>query len=579
MRDYAILKDELQSDLSVSETCLTSDMSIADANRLWLSKSFWKKFQDEVEPEADVRCLVLFLESNHKCRDFSLKPRAIFEEELIGEVKASFDRIFFRGPDRRLTIQGILDGAGVGPGASIDSGSTDFYTKLFNSTLSCTNSHLREIYLRSVSAHPSLCLAEKARHERMGDATVEGNRLSFVPKTSTISRGICTEPVLNMFFQKGIGSVLEDLLSYEFKINLDRQPELNRRMARVGSIDGSFGTIDLSSASDSIALSLLREILPLYVVQWLELTRSPCVTLPYGKTRELYMVSSMGNGFTFPLETLLFAVIVTSCYRVLGIRPRYNAQQPLNFGVFGDDIIVRKDAYAFVVQALELFGFRVNAEKSFNTGSFRESCGGDYFKGFNIRGLYCRSLKTDSDVYSIINRITRWSGRTGILLPKVLRRLKSWVVNRPIPYSAGDTEGIKTPYPPEDLVRNEHGGVIYHALVPVVPTIAIPSDSREALKYPKHLKRRMRNAFYNAEGILQAFLGGYIQASSDTAITKQGQRKRSRNGRISVRQTDTRRTKIQRRVTHNWADTYLVDSSSQDEDWVIVIALYTELGV
>lgn len=574
MRDYAALNDDLQADLGDTDCMLTSDALLSDANRLWLRNSFWKKFQDDVSPDADSKCLELFLQSNTLCREWRLKPAAMFHEEVIGEVKTQFDNLFFRGPDRRLTSAGILRGVGVGPGASLGAGSNDFYTKLFCSTLTGTSEQLYREYLYSISTHRGLLSAELARKSVYGQETVVGNRLSFVPKTSSISRSICTEPILNMFFQKGIGAVLEDLLSYEFRINLDKQPIFNRRMAQKGSVDGSYGTIDLSSASDSVSLNLLKEVLPPYVMRWLSLCRSPFVTLPNGDVEELHMVSSMGNGFTFPLETLLFAVIVTSCYRVLGIRPRYASDHPSNFAVFGDDIIVRSDAYEFVCDALRLFGFRVNDTKSFNTGWFRESCGGDFFRGKDIRGIYIKSLKTRSDVYSSINRLVRWSAKTGILLPRTIERLSGWVKFLPVPYSAGDTEGIKVPCPPDDLKRNRNGSVVYYAVVPETNDVVFSHAPEETVRYPKHLSRRMRNAFYNAEGVLQSLLGGYIQSPKGEILPDGDDTPSSRRGRAAVRLIDGSRTKIQRRVTHNWRDLYMVESSTQDDDWFVVNALY-----
>jgi hypothetical protein len=594
MHAFADLQKDLLDDLKVEEHIITSDMDLPAINALWLKRSIWKKFQDELSSDADERCLKLFKLTNDRCRDFALEPLSAFEDTVIGEVKTIFDNLFHDGPRLTMDFASVSEGVDIGPGASLGSLSYNFYSKLFDGPLTCTSETLYRYYRYATSAFPAWRSAETARSLRYGVCVVEGNRLSFVPKTSAISRSICTEPLLNMFFQKGIGSVLEKMLKKKFRIDLSSQPDLNRGLARLGSITGDFATIDLSSASDSVSLNLLKEILPPYVLEWLKLARSPYVIFPDGTKAELHMVSSMGNAFTFPLQTIIFSAIVTSCYRVLGINPQYSPQGPKNFAVFGDDIIVRKDSYSFVVRCLTLFGFKVNEDKSFNDGYFRESCGGDFYKGHDIRGVYLKSLKTRADVYSAINRLIRWSSRTGVLLPKTVKRLMGMVKFNPVPYHAGDTEGIKVPNPPDNLIRKKHtGGVVYYALVDVPNKIKVPEDETKEWSYRSYGQWKAK-ATYNPDGLLVSFSGGYIVNSS-----------------IPLRVELPKRFKMIRRVTSSWGSsasggpkvveswcgyqpitsgfparlswlksmlsaecTLLADRSDPRSDWEIVAALY-----
>lgn len=548
------LSQELQEDVGEVDSMLTSDMDLDAVNRYQISQSFWKKFQDEKDILADSKCLEDFEKSNLGCKEFCFKPESYFEELVIGEVKTSFDNFFFNGPDLTMKWSDVFDHGNVGPGASIDVVSSNFYTKLFDSNLSCTSELLYRFYLYSIMSNPTWSLAEKARDSLYGHSLVRGNRLSFVPKTKEKSRTVCTEPVLNMYVQKGIGSFIERLLFRHFKIDLSIQPDLNRKLAKQGSIDGSFGTIDLSCASDSISLEMLEQILPPYFLEWLKISRSPCVVYPDGHIGELYMVSSMGNGFTFPLQTLLFATIVLACYKILGIKAEILRSGPLNFGVFGDDIIVRKDCFVFVTKALQLFGFTINDHKSFNCGHFRESCGGDYWKGHDVRGLYLKSLRTRADVYSILNRIIRWSGRTGVLLPKVVALLKGSVELLPIPYQDGDTEGFKTPYPPDSYRRDPNtGGVIYYAYVTLGQSFRLPSGATARLRY----RGKKREIFFNPDGLIVSLVGGYI-----------------RNGRIGIR-SDVSRFKVRRRITSSWTPCTAGDFH-QENDWVVIFDLYAD---
>lgn len=548
MHDYAFVFSRLQDDLPKTDHILTSDMNLSEAEALWLKKSFLKKFEDVKSPDADAKALALFLESNDGCKRFALDPKNLFEDVLIGEVKSLIDSYFYSGPDTLLDLQQISEGFATGPGASRGVISDNFYTKLFDSNLTSTSDHLYRSYRCAISRWPTWTHAETARQTHHGLSLVEGNRLSFVPKTSEISRTICTEPNLNMLFQKGIGAFLEHQLLRRWKISMSFQQGWNRRLARIGSSDGSFGTIDLSSASDSVSLGLLRELLPPYVYRWLVDTRSPYVVLPNGDEVELHMVSSMGNAFTFPLQTILFASIVVASYRVMGIlrqRPyqmdqRFEVPPPCsstraNFGVFGDDIIVRKDSYDFVVRALELFGFRVNADKSFNTGHFRESCGGDYFRGFDIRGVYMKHLSTSADVYSIINRLVRWSSRSGIMLHRTIDYLLKQVEFLPVPWEAGDAEGIKVPTAPSALPRDRWtGGVKYRYLSQRPLSFALPQDVDKPHFYPSLYGKKRKPILFNPDGLLVSFVGGFI-----------------RNGRISVR-SDRARFKVRHRITSSW---------------------------
>jgi hypothetical protein len=399
-----------------------------------------------------------------------------------------------------------------------------------------------------------------------------------------------------MLFQKGIGAYLEKELQRKYHIDLSKQPRLNRKLARIGSADGSFGTIDLSSASDSISIELVKLLVPDVLFRWLMLARSPSTTLPDGRQVKLEMISSMGNAFTFPLMTLIFASLVTSCYRVLGIKPEYGTKQngPQNFAVFGDDIIVLKETYNFITSCLELFGFTVNESKSFNTGSFRESCGGDYFKGHQIRGIYIKELSHESHVYSAFNRIVRWSSDSGIPLPKTAFSLYSSLSPERrliVPYSDGDAEGFKMSsslydefYPklrrallqrdsiaPKDRKsllsegsedssrraerqRFSNGIRGYFALCAVPKSFRIPDDKADGEVVPHGT---LPGFVYNGPGLLITFLGGFI-----------------RNGRIALRTEGASRAKVRRRFSSSWNWASAPGLMGRDLFWELTVEQY-----
>jgi hypothetical protein len=344
---------------------------------------------------------------------------------------------------------------------------------------------------------------------------VEGNRLYFVPKDATTSRSICVEPTLNMFFQLGLGKIIEKRLKNFFGISLDYQPDVNRELARLGSVSGDLVTIDLSSASDSMSLNMVRTLFPPSFTQWLEILRSPCSEFN-GARVELNMLSTMGNGFTFPLQTALFSCIVAAAYEV-DEKTRVDLPHDLhnlftkrlpNWSVFGDDIICSQRSLSKVMRLLKLTGFEVNRDKTFFEGSFRESCGRDYFKGSDIRGVFCKTLRSPQDLFTLINLLNKWSSWQGIPVPLTVRRLLRSVPRIVVPPWENVDCGI---WMPERLLYlykhnlrvDRNGSLLYKRFVPRQVGMRVEAEKI-------HVPRRMKPRSYNAAGLYLAFLRGDI---------------------------------------------------------------------
>jgi hypothetical protein len=209
--------------------------------------------------------------------------------------------------------------------------------------------------------------------------TIRGNRFTTVPKDGLKDRGICIEPSLNVGFQLSIGRYLKERLEIA-GINLRIGQDLHRSRAAWGSRTGLFATIDLSNASDTVSLELVRCLLPSNWFDLLFSLRSP-KTLLKGQWYRLEKFSSMGNGFTFELETLIFAALAEACADEMNTGFSLGRE----ILVYGDDIIVPTKLAEAVVACLKFCGFTPNPRKTFLTGSFRESCGGDYFDGLPVR--------------------------------------------------------------------------------------------------------------------------------------------------------------------------------------------------
>lgn len=203
--------------------------------------------------------------------------------------------------------------------------------------------------------------------------------VAFVPKTAKTDRAIVVEPMLNSMFQLAVGDVIATRLRL-FGVDIRRQ-EPNQVHAKTGSITGALATLDLSSASDTVSTELVYNLLPIDWAHFLGYFRTSRVTLGRSELR-LQKFSSMGNGFTFPLETLIFYALAKASAEFMG------ASGPVR--AYGDDIIVPTGAYDHLTKVLTTCGFIPNMKKSFASGPFRESCGKDYLSGIEIRPFYLK---------------------------------------------------------------------------------------------------------------------------------------------------------------------------------------------
>lgn len=239
--------------------------------------------------------------------------------------------------------------------------------------------------------------AERLARWKRRLTTVEGNRLTHVSKDKGKCRPIAVEPSGNVFLQQGIGRWLMRHLRKEGFADLFRGQARNRELA----MDLLNGTIDLSSASETIFLALVRALLPPDWFELLDATRSKRWTFR-DRSGTYENLSSQGNAFTFPVETLIFKAVVMAA---TGLKSR-------DVTVYGDDIICPVEHCPAAVEALGQAGFVVNSEKSYwgqhddCRKYFRESCGADYFHGTLVTPMYVRKQpKKLSDLAVVYNRL------------------------------------------------------------------------------------------------------------------------------------------------------------------------------
>lgn len=228
---------------------------------------------------------------------------------------------------------------------------------------------------------------------------VRGNIFFTVPKDGTKFRGCAKEASIPVSYQLDVGRILKGRL-LTIGIDLLRGQQLHRLAAKQGSVDGDIATIDMSNASDTVSRVLVQLLLR---GDWHELLSSlrATHTRVNGRWHRLEKFSSMGNGFTFELETIIFATLARTVITDEG-------GDPDSVMCYGDDLIVPTRYYKSVIAALRFFGFTPNVKKTFAEGPFRESCGGDYWDGVPVRAHYLENLPDEPHKWiSLANGLRR----------------------------------------------------------------------------------------------------------------------------------------------------------------------------
>ncbi len=301
-----------------------------------------------------------------------------------------------------------------GPGDAFGVPGSDMVAKY--TTISYSTSYALGFFAR---AHPVSLPSQRSAVAEMlkGAKAVSAAKLTTVPKDDTIDRVIAIEPSANMFLQQAVRWDLERCLA-SLGLPIDYQQDDQRKLARIGSLDDTLSTIDLTAASDSISTGLVEFLFREDLVWWLHQARSGTVLVD-GEPIHLNLMSTMGNATTFPLQTLLYFGLVRGVYRLRGI-PVITSGPNQNVGVFGDDIICLSECYDDVVKVLSFAGFTPNLSKSFKSGGFKESCGHDYYYGTNVRPVYIKDLSCEAACYSAYNRIHMWGRKHNCPLPRTL---------------------------------------------------------------------------------------------------------------------------------------------------------------
>lgn len=378
--------------------------STATAADLVQVQAFFKKREDlDFGIDREAVAFSKFMESNDKCRETNRLFRAWSQGRL--QFPPRFERILHLAQRK---IAGVLGEppsfedikCRFGPGATTQIPKRMACAKVkLSQPLACSEDMV-PVLKDALASLPHLVGGDSDFDDVLATVLIHTGELAFVRKNYKTDRIVDPPPWLNGIYQVGLGDYIAEKLR---SVGIDtRDQTRNQRLAFLGSLTGALATLDLSSASDLEASALVYHLLG---HDWYGLLDSLRVgtTTHKGKPIHLEMFSTMGNGYTFSLMTLiLWGLVRAACDCNSDV-----------VSVYGDDIICPSEKVGDVIYALETAGFIINHDKSYWVGPFRESCGADYLSGIDIRPCFIKKAMTGHDAFRLHNFYVR-AGRFDI---------------------------------------------------------------------------------------------------------------------------------------------------------------------
>lgn len=264
-----------------------------------------------------------------------------------------------------------------------------------------------------------------------------------VPKKCNTLRSIMPNTVIGGFYTLGIGKYIEERMRSKHR-DIRKLQDKHKRLAQQSSRTRKLVTLDLSKASENYVQSLINILTPRDWYNALKFGRIKYATVG---DRKIYLQSfmAMGIGYTFPLQTLLFESVIRAIALHLGERG--------TISVYGDDCIYPRTIHKYVLSVFKDLGFPANVDKTFDTQYFRESCGGDYYRGIDVRPFSpqaisadLKGVKLEAFLYKILNGILRrWDAAEVPSTVEYLLRCIAASAGRvyQVPLSFPDTAGVK----------------------------------------------------------------------------------------------------------------------------------------
>jgi len=238
------------------------------------------------------------------------------------------------------------------------------------------------------------------------------SRYKAVHKYLGKPRGICIEENEMQFFQQALKRYLykhlESCPATRGRINFTSQ-SVNRNLALESSGSGEMATVDMTSASNLVARELVfRLFMNTPLIDMLDKLSTRVITHESGEFYA-HMFAPMGSGICFPIMSVVHWALVRAIIQLTAHEDSRDHAKRVY--VYGDDIIVPVETIEAIYTYMPLFGMKLNANKSFYRGPFRESCGIHAYYGVDVTPVYVNhipSLSQDrKDITTLLSLIAK----------------------------------------------------------------------------------------------------------------------------------------------------------------------------
>lgn len=396
--------------------------SFEDARDTLLATEFLRKHKDlETNIDLEAVCLDGFFAAEDRCRitnDLFFSADFLPNYAVLSRARRKIEQILGYFCENEF-----VDACCWGPGATLS-------IKRKDATYANKFRNKSEFTLASYN-FVKTWIAGQFPNWSQNPRIYEGNRITTVPKSAKTNRVIGIEPSVNLFLQKGVGTMIRRRLKRS-TVDLNDQTK-NQKLAKLASLTNRLATVDFSAASDTISYWLVEFLLPERWFKVMDKLRCPRGAVG-DKLVEYEKFSSMGNGFTFELESLIFYAIAKSI-----VPDGHDLSEAVS--IYGDDLIIPSEFEDVCIDVFKTCGFVINRSKTYFSSYYRESCGSHYWDGKRIAPVYLRrSLQNIEDLIKAHNQMVRSHAITfgieleGYGLTNPIKLIRNLASRKGVPY-------------------------------------------------------------------------------------------------------------------------------------------------
>lgn len=386
----------------------------------------FKKLETAYSSEKLEKAISNYLEDEQSIRSFSITPEA--EEEFSSVCHATWDTVL-----NAIRVRETVPRHGPGATAGHTSGNQKY--------ANCTWHYRLEPFFPFYgnATHSESVIDDWRESESSIDSVDVEDELPvqvvFVPKTGKGPRTIAMEPVCMQYTQQALSkaliSAIEKSKICSGHVNFTDQ-SINRSLAIGASVDRSLSTLDLSSASDRVPWSLVKRMLSSSqdFLGATDACRSRRAQIN-GDLIDLHKFASMGSALCFPIESMYFFTLCTlALLRKQHLPPTVGNCYAVTRSVYvyGDDLIVPTRDVDAIVATLQEFNCKVNVDKSFWKGYFRESCGMDAYLGYEVTPTYVRQAVPTNRRMS--KHLISWNKSSNLFYKKGYWKTADFMMNK-----------------------------------------------------------------------------------------------------------------------------------------------------